>query len=103
MNELPSDQQVGGAGHGIALAGIGGCSIGQSLCELSPAISCYTCPKFLPLNDLETHKKVADALRNVISSFIEAGRNDVSNPAFAQLTNTMEKLTVTISAIENTT
>lgn len=100
LNGLPADQQVGGAAHGIALAGIGGCAIGQSLCELSPAISCYTCPKFLPLNDLSVHKGVADDLREVISSFVISGRNDENNPAFAQLKRTMNQLTETISAIE---
>ena len=100
LRDLSEDQQVGGAAHGIALAGIGGCKIGQSLCELSPAISCYTCPKFLPLYDLEVHKQVANELRDVISSFLEAGRNDHSNPAYSQLTHTMNKITETIAGIE---
>lgn len=100
LNALPEDQQVGGAAHGIPLAGIGGCAIGQSMCELSPAISCYTCAKFMPLNNLKMHKNVANELRGVIASFVKAGRNDSSNPAFAQLTRTMERLTSTIEWIE---
>jgi len=98
---LKEDQQIGGAAHGIPLAGIGGCAIGQSMCELSPAVSCYTCPKFMPLNDINMHKNVAGELREVISNFVISGRNDASNPAFTQLTRTMEKLTVIIKFIES--
>ena len=88
LEGLAGDQQVGGAAHGIPLAGIGGCAIGQSLCELSPAISCYTCPKFLPLQNIETHKNVAEDLRELIIKFERSGRNDQSNPAYTQLTHT---------------
>lgn len=100
LDALPSDEQVGGAAHGIALAGIGGCMIGQSLCSLSPAISCYTCPKFLPLSDMKTHENVAEELRQVIVQFKNAGGHDNSNPAFAQLTLTMTRLSETIHALQ---
>ena len=100
LNNLADDQQVGGAAHGIVLAGIGGCSIGQSLCSLSPAISCYTCPKFLPINHLDTHEAVADELRDVVINFEQFGLGDQSNPAFAQLTNTLAQLSKTIVALK---
>ena len=100
MEGLAGDQQVGGAAHGIPLAGIGGCAIGQSLCELSPAISCYTCPKFLPLQNIETHKNVAEDLRELIIKFERSGRNDQSNPAYTQLTHTMTKLSSIIESLE---
>ena len=55
----------------------------------------------MPLNDLDMHKNVANELRDVISNFVNAGRNEISNPAFSQLTRTMEKLTATIKWIES--
>lgn len=100
LDGLSGDQQVGGAAHGIPLAGIGGCTIGQSLCELSPAISCYTCPKFLPLQNIETHKNVAEDLQEVIVQFERSGRNDQSNPAYTQLTHTMTKISSIIESLE---
>jgi len=89
---LPADKQVGGANHGISFAGIGGCAIGQSLCELSPAISCYTCPKFLPLNDETLHSGIADELRDVVKTFYGADFSGENSPAFAQLRNTLERI-----------
>ena len=99
LNDLPNDHQVGGAAHGIPLAGIGGCTIGQSLCELSPAISCYTCPKFMPLHDQKTHENVARDLREVILQFETSGRAVQSNPAFTQLTRTMTNVSAIIDAL----
>lgn len=100
LDSLSGDQQVGGAAHGIPLAGIGGCAIGQSLCELSPAISCYTCPKFLPLHNIETHKNVAEDLGELIVQFEKSGRHDQSNPAYTQLSHTMTKIMSIIESLE---
>ena len=100
LDDLSDDQQIGGAAHGIPLAGIGGCTIGQSFCELSPAISCYTCPKFLPLQSIETHQNVAEDLRELIVQFERSGRNDQSNPAYTQLAHTMTKISAIIEALE---
>jgi hypothetical protein len=55
---LPEDKQIGGVPHGIPIAGIGGCDIGQSLCSKNPVLSCYTCRRFLPLNDPTIHERV---------------------------------------------
>lgn len=100
LNDLPEDQQIGGAAHGIILAGIGGCAIGQSLCQLSPAISCYTCPKFLPIHKASIHKAVAKDLGKVVSKFEQSGRSDHSNPAYTQLSTTMSNILSIIETIE---
>lgn len=101
LYQLPDDKQIGGSAHGIPLAGIGGCSLGQSLCKLSPAISCYTCPKFLPINDVRIHRSVANELSMTVEQFASAGRSDASNPAHTQLSKTMESILGIIDSIEN--
>lgn len=89
---LEPDQQIGAVPHGIPVAGIGGCDIGQSACSKNPALSCYTCSKFLPLSDPDVHDEVAREFRSVVDQFISAGRGDPSNPAFMQLRRTLEAL-----------
>lgn len=93
---LPEDQQIGAAPHGIMIAGIGGCDVGQSLCSNNPALSCYTCSKFMPLSDCSVHEGVRNELRPVIHQFVEAGRGDESNPAFMQLRRTFDAMELLI-------
>ncbi|WP_334106624.1 site-specific integrase [Methylobacillus sp.] len=82
---LPPDQQIGGAPHGIPIAGIGGCSAGQSLCAKNPVLSCYTCRKFLPLSDANVHESVVESLRPVVIEFANASRFNEESPAYTQL------------------
>lgn len=103
LQNMPDDNQVGGANHGIAFAGIGGCQIGQSVCHLNPAINCYTCPKFLPLNNQSVHLQIRSELQSVVESFVEAGRNDDSNPAFMQLKHTLEMINSIVESLESST
>lgn len=99
LNDLSEENQIGGANHGIAFAGIGGCALGQSLCELSPAVSCYSCPKFLPINNVEFHEQISKELRDVVKTFSVAGRHDEDNPAFTQLRHTLERIEEIIADI----
>ncbi|WP_456293123.1 tyrosine-type recombinase/integrase [Pseudomonas sp. AK106] len=82
---LPPDQQIGGVPHGIPIAGIGGCSAGQSLCTKNPILSCYTCRKFLPLSDPKIHESVVESLRPVVTAFATASRYNDESPAYTQL------------------
>lgn len=82
---LSSDQQIGGTPHGVPIAGIGGCSAGQSLCSKNPVLSCYTCRKFLPLSDAAVHESVVESLRPIVSEFANASRFNEESPAYTQL------------------
>ncbi len=97
---LPEDQQIGAAPHGILIAGIGGCDVGQPLCAKNPALSCYTCSKFMPLSDCSVHEDVRDELRLVVHQFVDAGRGDESNPAFMQLRRNLDAMELLISELK---
>lgn len=96
---MPSDKQVGGVPHGIPIAGIGACDLGQSLCSKNPVLSCYTCRKFLPLNDVAIHKEVLDKLRPVVRFFFDESLGDNQSPAFVQLKVTLETVQAIIKAL----
>ncbi|MDX1011302.1 tyrosine-type recombinase/integrase [Sinorhizobium medicae] len=87
---LPSDQQIGAAPHGVPIAGIGGCDLGQSLCMKNPVLACYTCSKFMPLGEPEIHEEVLENLRPVVTEFAAASRNNEQSPAYAQLRGTLD-------------
>lgn len=87
---LPADQQIGGAPHGIPIAGIGGCEVGQSVCSKNPVLSCYTCRRFMPLKDTDIHERVLDDLRPVVVEFAASSRNSEQSPAFVQLRTTLD-------------
>jgi hypothetical protein len=89
---LKPDQQIGAMPHGIPVAGIGGCGSGQSLCSLNPGLSCYTCSKFMPLNEPDVHRNVRDGYRSVVRQFVGAGRDDEHSPAFMQLRRTLDAI-----------
>lgn len=93
---LPQDKQIGAVPHGIMIAGIGGCDVGQSICAKNPALSCYTCSKFMPLSDCSVHEGVRDELRPVVHQFVQAGRGDEGNPAFMQLRRTLDAMELLI-------
>ena len=97
---LPPDNQIGAVPHGIPISGIGGCGLGQSLCELNPVLSCYTCRKFIPLDDTDLHRQVLQDLRGVVRFFYDESRGDRQSPAFAQIRTTLAAIQRVITDIE---
>ncbi|OHV78181.1 site-specific recombinase [Ensifer sp. LCM 4579] len=87
---LPPDQQIGAVPHGIPIAGIGGCNLGQSLCTKNPVLACYTCSKFMPLGEPDIHQEVLESLRPVVTEFAAASRYDQQSPAYGQLKTTLD-------------
>lgn len=103
---LPSDRQIGGVPHGIPIAGIGGCAIGQSGCIKNPVLSCYTCRKFMPVKDAAVHQSVVESLRPVVHGFADASRGNDESPAYTQLRRTLtmaQQVAATIDAGEDVT
>lgn len=100
LSGLKGDQQIGGAPHGIPIAGIGGCTSGQPLCPSNPVTACYGCRKFMPISDANVHKKVLADFREIVSFFSEASRGDHNSPAFLQLKRTISSVQAIISEIE---
>jgi integrase len=86
LKTMSADRQIGGAPHGVPIAGIGACQVGQSLCTMNPVLSCYGCRKFMPVRSTRIHREVIEVLRAVVRRF-----SDVSptSSAFAQLTYTI--------------
>lgn len=78
--------------HGIPVTGLGECRAGQSLCQRNPALSCYTCHKFLPVSDLKIHVDLLAAYRGVVRSFERPNHVDRVSPATLQLRSTLEAL-----------
>jgi integrase-like protein len=87
---LDPDHQIGTVIHGVAIAGIGACALGQSLCVKNPVLSCYDCQKFIPVNDPKPHREVVEALRPVAIEFEGASRGEMQGPAFTQLRRVLE-------------
>lgn len=98
---LPPDKQIGGVPHGIPIAGIGGCSVGQSLCVKNPILSCYTCRKFMPVSDVSIHRHVAEELRPVVLEFARASRANLETPAYTQLRRMLTAVEAVASDIED--
>lgn len=96
---VPLDNQIGAVPHGIPIAGIGACDLGQSLCSKNPVLSCYTCRKFLPLNDVAIHKEALDKLRPVVRFCFDESLGDNQSPAFVQLKVTLETIQAIIRAL----
>lgn len=94
-----ADHQIGGSPHGIPIAGIGACELGQSLCVKNPVMSCYGCGKFLPINDVAMHRAVLDSLRPVVRQFYDASRGETQSPAYAQLARTLAAVQEVMKAI----
>jgi site-specific recombinase XerD len=86
---LPAEQQVAGVPHGIPIAGIGGCTVGQPACVKNPVLSCYTCRKFMPIRDAGVHREVVDSLRPIVIEFAQASRGNEESPAYTQLRRTL--------------
>ncbi len=87
---LPADHQIGGVPHGVPIAGIGGCTLGQSLCTKNPVLSCYTCRRFMPIRSPDIHQEVLEGLRPIVHQFAAASRNNTPSPSYAQLRLTLD-------------
>jgi hypothetical protein len=99
--QLDPDRQVMNAPNGYAIIGIGGCKIGQSFCTKTPALACYTCPKFMFLrDDVDVHRDALAAAQRIVRDFLEAAPTGRNTPAFAQLTQTIEVMQAVIADIE---
>jgi hypothetical protein len=96
--ELKGDQQIAGVPHGIPIAGIGGCTLGQPSCPYNPILSCYGCPKFMPVADAGIHKKVLEDLRDVMKFFYASSRAERGSPAF-QLEETISTVKAVLSEL----
>ncbi len=97
---LPADRQVMGCPHGIPIAGIGACELGQSLCAKNPVLSCYGCRNFLPVADAATHRCVLESLRPVVRFFFDASREEAQMPAYGQLTRTLAAVEEVIKSVQ---
>ncbi|HVI90621.1 MAG TPA: site-specific integrase [Dongiaceae bacterium] len=99
--KMPPDRQIGGAPHGIPIAGIGACTLGQSLCVKNPVLSCYGCVKFLAINEPEIHVEVRSSFRGVVRQFYDASRGESGQSStYQQLTRTLEAIQQTITDID---
>ncbi len=97
---LKEEQQIAGVPHGISIAGIGGCAIGQPSCPYNPITSCYGCRKFMPVTDIELHKRVLKDMRDVVRFFVDASRADGESPAFLQLRRTLVAIQLVVDELE---
>jgi len=100
LEALPPDRQVGAVPHGIPITGIGACGLGQSLCSLNPAMSCYTCRKFIPVDQPDVHRQVLADFRGVARFFYDESRGEAGSPAFAQLRATLAAVQRVVSDLE---
>jgi integrase len=100
LAELKDDQQIAGAPHGISISGIGGCVTGQPSCPYNPITSCYGCRKFMPVSDIDLHKRVLGDMRGVVIFFAEASHGDSHSPAYTQLQRTIASVQQVISELE---
>lgn len=96
---LDPEHQVGAVPHGIPIAGIGACDIGQSLCAKNPVLSCYSCDKFMAVTDLKVHQEVLQSLRPVVKQFIATSYAESFTPAYLQLRSVLEALQRIISEL----
>ncbi|AKT33517.1 site-specific integrase [Pseudomonas syringae pv. actinidiae] len=88
---LPA-HQIGGMPHGIPIAGIGMCTLGQGLCAKNPVLSCYGCDRFLAVQNSKIHEEVRDGLRPVVLQFYNASRGENYSPAYSQLQDVLERV-----------
>lgn len=97
---LKGEQQIAGVPHGIPIAGIGGCGIGQPSCPFNPITSCYGCHKFMPVTDIELHKRVLADMRSVVVFFAESSKGDTHSSAYLQLRRTIASIQKVITELE---
>lgn len=102
LAELKSDQQIAGAPHGIPIHGIGGCATGQPTCSFNPITSCYGCHKFMPVTDIDLHRRVLEDMRSVVIFFSSASNGESHSPAYMQLRRTIASIQQVITELEVT-
>ncbi|MGO9603113.1 MAG: tyrosine-type recombinase/integrase [Candidatus Binataceae bacterium] len=100
LAELKAEQQIAGVPHGIPITGIGGCSSGQPACPYNPITSCYGCRRFMPIADVQMHKRVLEEFQQVVSLFRQASRDDQNSPAYLQLKRTLSQIQSVIADLE---
>lgn len=100
LAQLKGTQQIAGVPHGIPISGIGGCETGQPSCQYNPITSCYSCQKFMPVANIDLHKRVLGDMRSVVNFFVEASRDDGNSPAFMQLKRTIASIQQVIVELE---
>jgi len=100
LAHLKESQQIGGAPHGVPIAGIGGCTSGQAACPYNPILSCYGCRKFMPIHDVQMHSRVLADFRGVARFFHESSRGDVASPAYLQLERTITEVQAVVLELE---
>lgn len=88
---LKGDEQIGDVPHGIPIAGIGGCTLGQPNCPYNPVMSCYGCNRFLPTAVVAIHQEVLEDLRGVMKFFYASSHAERGSPAF-QLASTISNV-----------
>ncbi|MEZ0470085.1 hypothetical protein [Luteimonas salinilitoris] len=97
---MKESQQIGGAPHGVPIAGIGGCTSGQAACPYNPILSCYGCRKFMPIHDVQMHSKVLADFRGVARFFHDSSRGDAVSPAYLQLERTIAEVQAVVVELE---
>ncbi len=102
LAQLKESQQIGGAPHGVPIAGIGGCTSGQAACPYNPILSCYGCRKFMPIHDVQMHSKVLADFRGVARFFHDSSRGDTVSPAYLQLERTIAEVQAVVVELEGT-
>lgn len=90
--ELKGTQQIGAVPHGIPIAGIGGCAVGQPACPSNPVMACYGCGKFMPISDVSIHQSVLTDFRTIVSFFSVQSKGDENSPAYLQLKRTISNV-----------
>ena len=95
---LKGDQQIAGVPHGMPIAGIGGCELGQPSCPNNPIMSCYGCSRFMPVVNARIHMQVLEDLREVMKFFYASSHAERGSPAL-QLENTISKVQAVINEL----
>jgi hypothetical protein len=95
---LKGDQQIAGVPHGMPIAGIGGCELGQPSCPNNPVMSCYGCNRFMPIASARIHMLVLEDLREVMRFFYESSYAERGSPAL-QLEGTIAKVQAVIDEL----
>jgi integrase len=101
LARLKGDQQIAGVPHGVAIAGIGGCTSGQPACPFNPIMSCYGCRRFMPVQDVEMHSRVLDDLRGIARFFLDSSRSDSVSPTYLQLQRTISDVKAVVAELED--
>jgi integrase len=100
LARLKESQQIGGAPHGVAIAGIGGCTSGQAACPYNPVMACYGCKRFMPVHDIKMHAEVLSEFRGIARFFLDASRGDAVSPTYLQLERTISEVQAVVNELD---